>query len=922
MERVTESIVLLLFLPHSERTIYIAKMHHWHEAGCQRPDVVIIDDTARCKSCLSRWSHEESVEVTSTLTVPHIESLSHFNLSWPETVKYTHPNTSYDDISIPSLPGSKPPNDPQLVPSVANTNRLDTYPNATEGYIRLLWLHPGQSDDPVRGDLMELPFRNLEALPYQTLSYSPFDDPTSISEDSSNEKLSEQKPQYPEEASTNILHKPQPRNRPVYVDPSCDVIYVTKNCEAGLKAVRHLSAALPVWVDLISIDQHSSDDKSRWVALIKCVFANALQSMIFVGAPSGDSDIALDLLSLIQTGRSVLSRVAATKEEPKSALKSLFKRPCFSGLWLVQQLIYAKRPLILCGDRSIPWPYWPSMPNGIRRCASLLLFNRDAWTRLIDKNYYIILRHALTHECLDPRDKIYAILGLLGETGISIDYSLPVEVVYTGITAYLLQNHLSFRLFDLLGADEHRLNLPSWVPDYSQRLQVDNSFDITTWVNDTDDQIEIGESKSVLILYPFEFHNPEKLPVGLDQEVEIGSDGSLSIFAVKLCDISPMDSVTKNPQNGQHFIVINKGLHGHILISLKEKEYEIGDDSIFLLNESLYPVVLRRDPRKGTYSFLSLVSMALAYPNDDDVTWRLPCGQEHGTIWPFDVPRHVSQTTTQKIQEFYSSLLELCEVDPTQIPMASDVDLVTAERKAVVDFGILRLTGFNTLEANLKSTWQSYKEKLGWMLRDQAAIWKFIRHTEQEHQRDWSGVGSMVVKERVGLLDNYATGIKTEYAWNLRQFFWSFLKPIALAPDVLEGVWNPAYEAIKSHTSDFQSWAEVTEKLMNAIAFSQTALGSSMKFFPGIDLPEKWSSNWNSFSVAREGGLFHDGEAFGSECSWNWSEFERCLDLRDTVLAQTLPEELRPHENHEMQAHMSFRVWGLNLDQRRRIIIV
>ncbi|EZG04991.1 hypothetical protein H106_05237 [Trichophyton rubrum CBS 735.88] len=898
-------------------------MHHWHKTGCKRPDVVIIDDTARCNSCLSRWSHEEPVEVTSTLTVPHIESVSHLNLSWPENVKYTHSNTSYDNIFIPYLPGSKPPHDPQLVPSVASTNSLDTYPDATEGYIRLLWLHPGQSDDPVRGDLMELPFKNLDAPPYQTLSYSPFDDPTSISEDSSDEKLSEQIPQYSKEVPTNILHKPQPRNRPVYIDRSCDVIYVTKNCEAGLKAVRHLSDALPVWVDLISIDQNNNDDRSRWVALIKCVFANALQSMIFIGAPSRDSDIALDLLSLIQLkGPSVLIRVAATKEESKSALRSLFNRPCFSGLWLVQQLIYAKRPHILCGDRSVAWPYWSSMPNGIRRCASLLLFNREAWTRLVDKSYYNILRHALTHECLDPRDKIYAILGLLGETGISVDYSLPVEVVYTGITAYLLQNHRSFRLFDLLGANEQRINIPSWVPDYSQRLQVDNSFDITTLVNDTDDQIEIGESNIVRILYPFEFRNPEELPVGLDQEVEIDSDGSLSIFAVKLCDISPMDSVTKNPQTGQHFIVIDKGRHGHILISLKKKEYKIEDDSIFLLNELLHPVVLRRDPRKGTYSFLSFVSMAIVYPNDDNVTWRLPCGQEHGMIWPFDVPLRVSQTTTQKIQEFYSSLLEVCEVDPTQIPIAPDVDLVAAKRKAIVDFGILRLTGFDTLEEKLKSTWQSYKEKLGWMLRDQAAIWKFIRHTEQEHQKDWSGVGSMVVKERVGLPDNYATDIKTEYTWNLRQFFWSFLKPTALAPDVLESVWNPAYEALRAHTSDFQAWAEVTEKLMNAIAFSQTALGSSMKFFPGIDLPEKWSSNWKSFSMAREGGIFHDGEAFGSECYWNWSEFEQCLDLRNTVLAQALPEELRPNENHEMQAHMSFRVWGLNLDERTRIRIV
>ncbi|EFR05070.1 hypothetical protein MGYG_08078 [Nannizzia gypsea CBS 118893] len=892
-------------------------MYRWHEAGCQQPEVVFINDTPKCNSCLSQLSQEEVVveETPSMLTVPHVESLSHLKLTWPESVKYTQSNNSNNDISTSSIPDTKTIYASRLV---AKTNNLDSFPNTSGGGFRLLRLQPGQSDDPIRGDIEILSLRDLESPPYQTLSYSPFADPPSPAEDSSDKELSDKKPdeQTLKTKPACILYIPQPKNRPVYIGPYWDAIYVAENCEAGLKAIRCQGTELPVWVDSICIDQHNNDDRAEQIASIKYIYANAAKSMFFVGAPSEDSDLALDLLRSVANGLAVPYRVAATKGKSKDALRSLFKRLCFSSLWLAQQLIYAANPEILCGNRSEIWPPWSRMPNGIRRCAPLLLLNPGAWAKLVDAGLYNILRHASAHQCPDPRDKIFAILGLLEEVGFSVDYNLPVEAVYTGVTAHLLQNKTDFRLFNLLGSDERRLNLPSWVPDYSQPLQIDRSFDIQKMATMTNDIIKVGESKTVQALYPFSFN--EAQDITLEHGIEIGSDGSLNIFAIKLCDLSPADSVTMNTENGRLFIVIDKGRHGYLLVSLKKKEYEIKDDSIFLLNQSLL-VILRRDPTKGTYTFLSLASMALVHSNEENAEWRLPCKQREGQDWPFEVSLRISSTTSTKVQEFYSSLLELCEADP--LPALS-IDSTTTETMAVVDFGILSLTGFDALEAELKSNWQGYTEKLRWMFRDQVAIWKFIRYMDQDGQKDWSGTGSMAVEDIDGLKDNYATDIKAEYTWNLRQFCWSFLKPATLDIDELDSVWNPAFEALKAHTAEIQSWAEATGKLMNAIEFSRTALGSSMKFFPGINLPEKWYSNWNIFSKAREDGVFRDGEAFDSDYYWNWSEFEQCIQQRETLLARTLPEELRPHENCDMKAHMAFRVWGLDLNHVRRIRIV
>jgi hypothetical protein len=75
-------------------------------------------------------------------------------------------------------------------------------------------------------------------------------------------------------------------------------------------------------------------------------------------------------------------------------------------------------------------------------------------------------------EATDPRDKIYAILGMASDIDpgdINIDYTLPVQQVYKDIVRLFLSKHKSL---DILGAIMQQNSpfqslLPSWVPDWS-----------------------------------------------------------------------------------------------------------------------------------------------------------------------------------------------------------------------------------------------------------------------------------------------------------------------------------------------------------------------------------------------------------------------------------------------------------------------
>jgi hypothetical protein len=68
--------------------------------------------------------------------------------------------------------------------------------------------------------------------------------------------------------------------------------------------------------------------------------------------------------------------------------------------------------------------------------------------------------------CSDPRDKLFAILGLTGDiSDVQVDYSLPVAEVYRTWSLKHMQRTKSLDIFGACQNPNRSSNLPSWVPD-------------------------------------------------------------------------------------------------------------------------------------------------------------------------------------------------------------------------------------------------------------------------------------------------------------------------------------------------------------------------------------------------------------------------------------------------------------------------
>ncbi|KAG4220628.1 hypothetical protein PC116_g30893 [Phytophthora cactorum] len=117
------------------------------------------------------------------------------------------------------------------------------------------------------------------------------------------------------------------------------------------------------------------------------------------------------------------------------------------------------------------------IPLWLRHCGQPKLNSwREAGSLIFD---------GISNEASKPEDKIFGFLGMMSGAsaeGLTADYDLTVEQVYTGIATFLMsKGHLlgllkraTYRESRLAEYNNKPLDLPSWVPDFRQAALIGN----------------------------------------------------------------------------------------------------------------------------------------------------------------------------------------------------------------------------------------------------------------------------------------------------------------------------------------------------------------------------------------------------------------------------------------------------------------
>lgn len=309
-------------------------------------------------------------------------------------------------------------------------------------------------------------------------------------------------------------------------------VNITANLNSALRHLRPQHEALVLWVDAICINQKDNEEKTWQVQQMRRVYEIALSTIVWLGPRADGSDSAIEALCAMRrfalrtqhsqrlSDSSLIDMMQVQDEESPQAYADLviagsfgqlFQKPVQSSfvlpaypieevaallergwwgrVWVLQELVLAKRVDFVCGTKVIPdadeifgtfLNTWDQQVREFGRPARML--DHRPWTMIDTRLQYTRSRKLLPLRVLleeaalaslqakDALDKIYGILSLAkdgAELGIEVDYSITYQELYIELAkAYILRGDLWFLSYCGTGIKPSP-TLPSWVADWS-----------------------------------------------------------------------------------------------------------------------------------------------------------------------------------------------------------------------------------------------------------------------------------------------------------------------------------------------------------------------------------------------------------------------------------------------------------------------
>jgi hypothetical protein len=129
-----------------------------------------------------------------------------------------------------------------------------------------------------------------------------------------------------------------------------------------------------LWIDAICIDQTSVQERNQQVQFMHNIYRTADEVLIWLGREADDSKHAIDYLHFwypftlprfgqsppTLNGMSKARRSECRAVQRKSvlyarALEALLRRPFWSRIWIVQEILHGRRVTVTCGASRVRW---------------------------------------------------------------------------------------------------------------------------------------------------------------------------------------------------------------------------------------------------------------------------------------------------------------------------------------------------------------------------------------------------------------------------------------------------------------------------------------------------------------------------------------------------------------------------------------
>ena len=267
---------------------------------------------------------------------------------------------------------------------------------------------------------------------------------------------------------------------------------ITANLSIALKSLRKEKKAINIWTDAICINQTDSVEKSHQVQMMSDIYRHAnLGTIIWLGEAENDSDEAMKFVASA-------NQAFFDNHDPKEmseiwgALGHLLRRDWWKRMWVIQETMLSPNPIIKCGREETGFEkfvalrnmHWDSEQADLERFRSLRNLWRDCpmaplmwynWREWVGGSLSSWLVDVAAFQCLYPRDKIYALLGLINhhiKDQVMVEYDSAIK---SDRDVILEATRLCFQETGLLPLQQGQvekgssLQVPSWCPDWNSK---------------------------------------------------------------------------------------------------------------------------------------------------------------------------------------------------------------------------------------------------------------------------------------------------------------------------------------------------------------------------------------------------------------------------------------------------------------------
>lgn len=353
-------------------------------------------------------------------------------------------------------------------------------------------------EEPLRAILFTTPLSNVEAQ-YIALSYT-----------------------WGTENTTNAIRTPT------------GILYITSNLDSALRRLLNIcGSGIFIWADAVCIDQCNHAEKAAQICLMPKIYQHAHQVAAYLGADDADSDDAIKLMARVAkcnfddekaSPRDLedLERcgLPAWNDKAWVSLHQFIGRPWFRRVWIVQECILARNLEFFWGnERTLPFGALRSIVARLFKlgfpvirearenvgvppidsktvvrgwnCLLNIVMLQKGWERGERDDLLLILNLCRDAETTVKRDKYFALVGLSKaahdlntDPDLRPDYTEPFVDVSIRYTRYLLKSYEGAEAIRILSLAQPRFpdltlpSLPSWVPDWNQRLEVNTLVDL------------------------------------------------------------------------------------------------------------------------------------------------------------------------------------------------------------------------------------------------------------------------------------------------------------------------------------------------------------------------------------------------------------------------------------------------------------